>query len=264
VSDNQNKQEKIMMRMMNMGVVSASMLLGIMSMMSVADEPSGWKVDVTPYAWLAGIEGDATVGGHKAEFDKSFSDLVDMVDAAGSLLGVVQYDRYVFWGQMDYVSTSTDALDVDDQPKAGSFDSDLFLLEAAVGYQIDGWQENQTIDIMVGVRSLDIQNDLEIYGRGMFSKDVSLVDPMIVIRPRVALFPSKIDGLTFNGTMGIGGGGDSDMVYELAPQVEYQINESMIGRFGYRRVGYKFVGENDENELNIALAGLVAGLGVTF
>jgi hypothetical protein len=73
------------------------------------------------------------------------------------------------------------------------------------------------------------------------------------------VFPSKIDGLRFNPVLGIGAG-DSDLAYELFPQFQYRINESMAARLGYRTVGWKFEGDND-NELNVNLAGLIVGLG---
>jgi hypothetical protein len=63
----------------------------------------------------------------------------------------------------------------------------------------------------------------------------------------------------------IGGGGDSDLVYELEPQFQYQITPNVVARLGYRTVGYKFKGDhNSDNELNIRLSGLIAGVGVTF
>ena len=225
--------------------------------------PDGWKFEVTPYVWAAGIEGDIKVNGRKADFDKSFSDLFDYVDAAGSFLGVAQYDRCLLWGQVDYFSMSTDALDIEDQPKGGEFDSKMLLSEFAVGYQVDGWMEGQTFDLLVGVRNLHIENDLEVYGKGTFSKDNDVTDPIILVRPSIPIFPSKIAGLRFNPTMGIGAGGNADLVYELQPQFQYQITEHIAARLGYRRVGYKFEGKGD-SELNIALAGLIAGVGVTF
>lgn len=228
-----------------------------------AAEPQGWKFEVTPYVWAAGLEGDIKVNGHKADFEKSFSDILDYVDVGGSFLAVAQYDRYLLWGQVDYFSLSTDALDIDDQPTKGKIDNKMLLTEAAVGYQVDGWMEGQTFDLLIGVRNLHNETDLEIYGKGKFSKDTDITDPLVLVRPSIPILPSKIAGLRFNPTLGIGAGGDADLVYELQPQFQYQITESIAARLGYRRVGYKFKGSGD-NELNIALAGLIAGVGVTF
>ena len=45
-----------------------------------AVEESGWSFEITPYAWLAGLEGNLTVGGREVDFDKSFSDLFDATE----------------------------------------------------------------------------------------------------------------------------------------------------------------------------------------
>lgn len=242
--------------------VAVALLVGSMG---YAADPEGWKLEVTPYAWLAGIDGDVTVNGRKAEFDKSFGDLFKSVEGAASLLGVAQYNRYLIWGQVDYFQMSTDKMDVDDQPKRGSLDTKMMLGEVAVGYQVDGWAEGQTFDLLVGMRGMHIENELTIYGVGSFEKNNDLLDPMFVVRPSLPVFPSLIKGLRFNPTLAIGGGGDSDLVYELQPQFQYQITDTVAARLGYRRVGYMFKGEkNDDNELNIGLAGLIVGVGVTF
>jgi hypothetical protein len=242
--------------------VAAAALMAVSG--ALAAEPEGWKVEVTPYAWLAGLEGDVTIKGHKAEFDKSFSDMLDYVEMAGSLLTVVQYDRYLVWGQVDYFGLSTDALDIDDQPDHGELDTTMVLTEVAAGYQVDGWMEGQTFDLLLGARLLHMESDLEIYGVGKSSKDSDIWNPIAVVRPSIPLFPSKITGLRFNPTLAIGGGGgNTKLTYELAPQIEYAINDSVAVRFGYRRVGYQFNGSGD-NELNFDMAGLMLGLGVMF
>ena len=51
-------------------------------------------------------------------------------------------------------------------------------------------------------------------------------------------------------------------MYELFPQFQYQVTDHAAVRLGYRTVGYKF--EDGDNELNINLAGLIVGLGLTF
>ena len=242
---------------------------------ALENQGGGWQLELTPYAWLAGIEGDVTVGGQETEFDKGFSDIVDAVDIGGSLLAIAQYDRYLVWGQVDYFATDTDNLDVEDRPEGGSLETKMLLGEVAVGYQVDGWMDGQTFDFLVGVRTLHLENDLTVTGVGEGSSENDLVDPILVMRPSIQVFPSKIDGLRFNPTLAIGGGGDSDLVYELQPQFQYQISDTVAARVGYRTVGYRFKGDDAQNpvvqgkvseddELNINLSGLIVGLGVTF
>lgn len=261
-----------------LGAVAAVSLM--MASAAMAAEPQGWKVEVTPYLWLFGIDGDVTLNGQETEFDRSAGDVLDGTDAGGSLLTVVQYDRFLFWGQVDFLSYDTDELDIEDRPEGGRFETDTVLGELAVGYQLDGWAEGQTFDILAGVRTLSMENTLTVYGVGTVERDDldddsdtdSRVDGILVVRPSIPVFPSKISGLRFNPTLGIGGG-DSDLVYELQPQLQYQITEYVAARLGYRTVGYHIKGDNakredlnltEDDELNIAFSGLIAGLGVTF
>ncbi len=228
-----------------------------------AEEGTGWKFEVTPYAWLAGLEGDATVNGNKAEFEKSASDLLDAVEVGASLRLSASYDRFVILGLADYFSLSTDELDVEDRPAGGTLDSELTLLELAAGYTVDGWMEDQTFTLCVGVRSTTIEKELTPTGGTTTSHESELVDPMFYVLPSMPMFPSRIDGLRFNPVLGIGSG-DSEMVYELFPQIQYQLCDYAAARFGYRTVGYEFKGDGNDNELNISLSGLVVGLGLTF
>ena len=254
---------------MKIGKLMAAVALGMAAVGAHAQvEPSavssenGWQFEVTPYAWLAGLEGDVTVGGQKVDFEKSFSDLLDATELAASVRLGAEKNRILVGALLDYFSLSTDELDVEDQPEGGSLDSDMLLAEVSVGYRVDGWAEGQSFGLMIGVRNLHTENDLEVAGGGKSSSDNDVTDPMFYVLPSVPVFPSKIDGLRFNPVLGIGGGGDSDLVYELFPQFQYNFTDLVAARFGYRNVGYKFKGEGD-NELNFNMAGLMVGLGVT-
>ena len=244
------------------GTVMGVVLLATAMVASAAEE--GWQFEFTPYAWLAGLEGDLTVNGNKADFDKSFSDLFDAVDVGGSFRLGAEYDRFLVGALVDYISLSTDELDVVDQPQRGSLDTDMLLTEALIGYRVDGWAEGQSFGLMVGVRNLHIENELKVKGEGTFSRDNDVTDAMFYVLPSVPVFPSKIDGLRFNPVLGIGAG-DSDLAYELFPQFQYHITENVAARLGYRTVGWEYKGDNnDDNELNISLSGLIVGVGVRF
>jgi len=251
--------------MMKAGMLGTLVVAGVMAgAVGFAAEPEGWKFEITPYAWLAGMEGDITVNGQKADFEKSASDLLDYVDLGASVRLGAEYNRFMIGALVDYFSLSTDQLDVEDRPQGGSLDAKTLLLEGSAGYRVDGWSEGQSFGLMVGVRSLQMETDLEVYGHGTRSKDTDVNDAMFYVLPSLPVFPSKIDGLRFNPILGIGAG-DSDLAYELFPQFQYQITDRMAARLGYRTVGWKFKGDNNEdNELNVSLSGLIAGLGVTF
>ena len=231
-----------------------------------AQEASPWHFEFTPYAWLAGLEGDVKINGYEAEFDKSFSDLFESLSFAFSGLGVAQYRQFLFWGQLDYFHISTSELDIEDQPEGGSVDMETVLGEYAFGVQLNGWMEGQTFDILLGARTLSLESELEVYGVGKVVKENSLTDPILVVRPSMLVWPSKTHGrLRFNPTLAIGGGGDADLVYEMHPSFQYQITPKVAARLGYRRIGYKFtIGDDDDNEFNFAMSGLIMGVGMRF
>ena len=246
-----------------MGSMIVATLLLTFGVTGFAAEPTGLKVELMPYLWYAGLEGDLTINNTKYEFSKSPEDLFESVSVAGSFLAVLQYNRFLLWYQGDYFKRSTD--EFDNHPEHASIDSTMLINEVAVGYQIDGFFEGQTFDLMIGGRFLNMENELKIAGQPDRSRDVNLADPMLVIRPSIPLFPSYIKGLRFNPTLAIGGGGDSELVFELFPQIQYQFTDHIAMRIGYRTVGYKLKGENnDDNELNLRLAGLIVGIGGIF
>ena len=244
-----------------MMMIAAGLVLAAGGTASAA-APQGWHFELTPYLWAAGLEGDATINGHEADFEKEFSDLFDMLEIGGSLFGVAQYNRIVLLGAVDYFDLSTDNLDVKDQPPGRTLDSKLLIGEVAAGYQFDGFMEGMTISVLAGARMTRMELDLELDEGQSASKDNDLADPILMLNPSIPIFPSKIDGLRFNPILAVGGGNDADLVYELFPQFQYQITDHMAARLGYRTVGYKF--EEGDNEVNVNLAGLIVGVGLTF
>jgi len=229
-----------------------------------AAEPQGWSFSIMPYAWLAGFQGSATVDGHTLNFNKSWSDISDYVDWGGSVLGNIQYDRFLFFVQEDYVKFQHLAPTVDGGVNHGSLQPDVLISETGVGYQVDGWMEGQTFDLEVGVRNFHLTNHLDVYNVGIFSDTRNVTDPILLIRPHLPLFPSSIKGLSFDGTFGAGAGGNSKFVYELSPTLKYKFTDNLFGTIGYRRLGWDYHGNNSNNKINISMAGMMVGIGVTF
>jgi hypothetical protein len=219
-----------------------------------------WSVEVTPYIWAAGIDGDITIGGLKASVDLKFDDLIDAVDMAGAVLGLVRYNRFVTWVQLDYVGTDTDELDADDQPARGRVETDMVMGTLAFGYAFGDPGDPYSLDLLLGARSLSLDNELTIDGRGQFKHDKSYVDPVLIALPSFRIS----ERWRFNPALSIGGGGDSEFVYELQPQVQFQINDFLAARFGYRTLHYKIESDVNTNEFDGAFQGLLIGVGGTF
>ncbi len=242
------------MKMGMQTVIAAGMLLAAASAVMAQDDQ--WSFEVTPYFWAAGIDGEATVGGNHVDIDADFDDLIDAVDAGGGLMTVVRRDRFVVWGQFDYVGMDSDKLD--NAPARASLQTDTFLGALAVGLQFDLPLKGSTIDVMGGVRYAWIKSDLDITGVGSREDTSGVVDGIFVLRPNIRL----TEKWHFNPTFAVGAG-DSELTWEVQPTIQYRISRNLAIRGGYRRLFYDFEGDRG-NSLEMAFQGLLLGVDVRF
>lgn len=238
---------------------SAALAGGIAVIVSVWDSPAQaeWSGEITPYFWAAGIEGDATVRGNDVDVDVGFDDLLDDTDAAVSVLGVLQRDRLIFWGQFDYLGLSTGDVDTP-SGASGELETDSLIWTLAVGYQFDGWKPGQHFDVLIGARQLSLDNELSIDGVGTFDRDRDYTDAVVVVRPSLPLS----ENWRFNPTLSYGAG-DSESTWELWPQLQYNFSDRWAARVGYRRLHYDIEGDAG-NEFDAAFHGLTLGVGWIF
>lgn len=244
-------------------VVAAAGLWLAGALAAAAGGTPDWQVELVPSLWVAGLSGDGTLNSRDVDYDRSTGDLLDHLQAGGSLAGKMVYKQYALGGQIDGYELSTDALKVDGVPLDGQMDTDMVFAELAAGYVIPGWKEGQTFTVAAGLRYAHIASDLELHGVGTIERGQDLLDPMLILWPSLPLFASKIQGLSLAPAFSIGGGGDSDLVFELFPQLRYRVTEHVVVRFGYRSIGYK-VKDDPDNELDFNLSGFIAGVGAAF
>jgi hypothetical protein len=215
-----------------------------------------WSIEITPYAWLAGINGDVTVRNTTVGVDQSFSDIFKSLKFAADALGIARYNDWLIYTQLDYFSVSTTQLE--NAPSRGSLASKDFLYLVGGGYRINGWSPGQTFDFLLGVQGLNIENTLTLYQFGQLSNSRNIVDAVFMVRPSFQFSQHWL----FNPTMSIGGG-DSKLTYQLQPQFQYQFNSTWEMRFGYRRLSYN-INSSRGNNLDVRFAGPLIGFGATF
>lgn len=239
--------------------VATSLALG--SSAAFAQE-APWGFELTPYLWGGGLDGDVTIRGHKAEVDRGFDDLVDRLDFSGSLLGIGYRNHFVVWTQLDYIATDTDELDVDERPASGNvrLESDFFAGTLGFGYIFGEPNGRRHLDLLLGAKYLSVENDLTLGNIGTFKRDKSYLDPVIIARPSFRIS----ERWRFNPTIQLGGGVDADLIWELQPQLQFQINDNLGLRFGYRNMYYDLKSDNGQNEFDGSYRGFVIGLGGTF
>ena len=129
-------------------VLAAVMVAGAGVSAQAATAAAGagdWQFEVTPYVWAMGLDGNISVNNKDANFDRSFSDLVDQVDWAASVLGVAQYQKYVGFVQADYFTLKYNNDDFDQplaQERLEEVTLDQTFVTIAAGYQFPGFVAN--------------------------------------------------------------------------------------------------------------------------
>ncbi len=219
------------------------------------DRAKEWQVEITPYVWFAGVDGDVTARGRTVSPSIGFSDLFDATDVAGSFLVAGQYQRWVAFTQFDYVALNTSNLD--NPPAQGEVDTHSTLATLAAGYQFDMPLRGSTVDLLLGARITYFDNTVKLNGIGEFSGTKTIVDPVLMVRPSFRL----TSWLRLNPTMAISALGNSDWGYELQPHLQFQITDRIAARAGYRRLYYDYKG--DAVRFNGSMHGFILGLGVT-
>lgn len=216
--------------------------------------------EISPYFWGAGLDTDVTVRGQTATIERDFSDIVDAIDIGGGIMGGAAFNRFVMVAQLDFVAYDTDELEVDEQPARGRLETDMFMAMVAAGYRFGGERPGKHFDLLLGARNLSLDTTLTLDARGRFEWDKDYVDPILMVRPSFPLGSRW----RFNPSMSYGTGGDSEKVWELQPQFQFQISDNWAARFGYRRLYYEIDSDNGLNKFDGAFQGLIIGIGGTF
>lgn len=239
---------------MTAGTMAASLMLGLASTANAGD--NDWEFELSPYLWAAGVDADVQVGNQTTSVDASFSDIVDALDIGAAILLRAQRGPWVVWTQFDYFALSTDELD--DAPANGRLDSDIIMLTAGFGREFASASGRRSIDVLLGVRYLELDNTLRLDGIGTFDRKREFTDAVIILRPSFQISERWRLNPTFSF-----GGGDSEGTYELQPQVQYQVTDSIGLRFGYRRLYYDIESEAGHT-FDGSFHGPFIGIGGTF
>lgn len=211
-----------------------------------------WNLELAPYLWTVGTDADVTLDSQTARIKREF----DNVDLGGSILGAGRIDRFVIWSLLDFLALDTDELDR--VPSRGRLQTDLSLATLGFGYQFGGRGGN-SLDVLLGVRRLSLDSKLMLNGVGRFTQDEDFTDAVVIVRPGWSLAERWL----FDPTIALGGG-DSELTWELQPQFQYRLTDSIAIRFGYRYVYYRLDSDDRVSHWDGAIDGLIFGIGGLF
>ncbi len=249
----------------------------------LSEDNQAWTWQITPYVWAAGMKGDISPFKHAPtmRIKKSFSDVMSDFNMGGFINAWGRYDRFVFSGDMMYISTrSTDAsgplsafqlpgLGVTIPPGASTrakVKNKQFMATLQGGYRVVSTPDF-TLDALAGIRFWHISTDVSVtaghpaIGRVSASQRESFgwVDPLLGARAFVPL----TDHLSLQVQADVGGfGAGSKMTWSTLGTVNYVFSDRFSVSAGYKvlDVDYKHSG----HVYDVRMKGPVLGLTYRF
>ena len=226
-----------------------------------AQAQDDWRVEITPYIWLALPQGDIA-----AIVENSDSDVrahFDDVGLSGAFTGAadVRYGRFGMLGDLTYYSIEGDKdLTIGPLPAISGKVEVAGTKALLVAYYRAYQTEKSSVDVMAGVHYLGAELDVDVTGPNRQisrSVDEDMWDPVIGVRAKTRL--TEHIGLAGLATYG-GFGVSSDSLYELHGYLTYSFTPKITAEVGYRYYSADWSG--DRIKYDAALGGPV--LGVTF
>lgn len=231
-----------------------------------ANDPAGgdWSFQVTPYVWMAALEGDvATISRlPTVDVDASFSDILDHADFTLMLLAELRYRRTGFLVDLAYLDLSGE----EDAPgplfSEAELDTRTFFATLAPFYRALE-AERGVLDLFAGLRvwSVDTELDFEpglLAGRSA-DDDESWADPILGARGRVRLADSLF--LSAGGDVG-GFGAASDFTWQATGTLDLQPWDRVAIRAGYRHLEVDY--DHGGFVWDVSMDGPILGLSVRF
>ena len=215
-----------------------------------------WRFQATPYVWMSGMEGQVRPfrAAPMADVDKSFSELMDSLDAAAFITGTARRGDFVLQADFTHASTS------DSTPLPMGLAAKVKVRQTSVtataGY---AWMatERTGIDLLAGVRYWDISAAVNVPGLVSARSDSSFVDPIAGVRWRQAL-TSRWSSIAYVDVGGFGVGSDS--TWQLLALANYQATDKLFVSMGYRHQSLDY--RDNGKRLDVSLSGPM--LGVTY
>lgn len=224
--------------MASIGSASAADVLTPEEPVTPAPAASGWTFAVTPYVWMSSMSGDVKYGSLQANFDSSFSEILDHLDFAAMGTVEARYDRFSVFSDLLYMKLSADAK-VDRLGLEADFGTEILQWTPAVAYSIVK-TERGNFDVMAGARIWSIETSLDVTDKQTpraldRQHSATWVDAVVGVKGQYSVTDS-----VFLSGWAMAGGGSSDFNWDLLGAVGYKFNDRFSMTAGYRAQGIDF------------------------
>ena len=231
-------------------------LLGTGGGAHAADSGNGWKTEIAPYAWLAGVHGDFTTNGLPVHISESLSDVPDVLDFGGMLVVESTKDRAAILFDTAYVklsdSRTTDGLNMTESVTelAGAYTA---LLPKSSGL---------ALDVLAGIRFWYVKDEVSVPGITEAGSQ-QWIDQFVGARARWLLTKNLL--LVVRGDVG-GFGVESKWSWNAIGTIQYSFADRVSAAAGYRALyGHYETGDaSNEFRYKATMAGPVFGVSFRF
>ncbi|WP_062227749.1 hypothetical protein [Aureimonas frigidaquae] len=223
-----------------LGTAMAADAVAPMAPVTYLTEHEGWSFAISPYLWVAGLDGNiAQFGSPVVEVNESFTDILKNFDVGFMSIAEARNGNFSFFNDLQYGKVSSDAT----TPLgilAGTINakSTTFAGLLGGGYTI-AKSDAGFLDVAIGARLWSVDTELSFYGGLLDGRTVSdgdtWVDGLAGIRGRYDFTPR----LYMTG-WGLVGAGEADLDWDVAAGLGYRINDRFSSVLGYRALGVDY------------------------
>jgi hypothetical protein len=207
-----------------------------------------WTADITPYFWMAGMNGDAVVLGQPTEIDISFSDIIDNFDMG--VAGHLEANRNKWTLLFDF-----QYLNVSEKPDSVEIRLKNTVLEGGTAYRL-----HPAFEALGGVRIVNYKLELTPDIIDPIESSKTWADPFVGGRAKAMVS----DDFSVSGRFDIGGfGAGSDFSWNLILGGSYEFSRISLF-FGYRAWNVDYKSSEGLRELELDLTTHGPFIGITF
>jgi hypothetical protein len=232
-----------------------------------ATDSSGWKFELAPYVWAAGMNGTVSINDRPQSglaVDQSFSDILEVL--AFALMGSFEARKGRWGGMVDGVYFRIeDEGTVTGRRGFASLSASAELAQKMYSFAgvYRAGQGPSPIDVLGGLRYAAIESTVDIAlsvppvlaRERTFSETKSWVDPYIGVRIDQELGKRwSVNGYADVGGFTIG----SDLTMQGLANVRFAFTPSILGSLGYRVVSTDY--DKDGFQYDMVNAGAVLGV----
>jgi len=226
---------------------------------------TGTTVQITPYVWASGFGGTIRPGRAAPTFHvkNSFGELLEDLDTAFFISGLVKHDRFVAVADFTHTSSSREGRVPTGNPALPVVPAEGGLKQTSAtvlaGLRVVD-QDNASLDLLAGGRAWWIRPRVAVPVLDLSANaKTSFVDPVVATRLNLKMSPGW--SILFYGDMG-GFGAASDMTAQAVVTANVRLTKNIWLSGGYRHllVDYK----SGNVRVNTALGGPILGATLAF